>query len=118
MKVWNIAEYLLEEPSETTFLNPLSTYPTNTPPPTLASWQAHSDCINSISICTRNSRLLIISTSSDCSVALWDIRGNRIGEFGQEHHWTLSTFDPNLAEEKDKDQAKTQADGMAMYEVE
>ena len=39
--------------------------------------------INSIDICERNDRLLVISSSSDCSVALWDIYGNKIGVFGQ-----------------------------------
>nr|XP_018668447.1 WD repeat-containing protein 49-like [Ciona intestinalis] len=100
MKVWNIEEYLLQEPTETVY----------SPPPTLASWQAHSDCITSITICSRNDRLLIITSSSDCSVALWDFHGNRIGEFGQENHWTLSAFDPTLAEEEEDDEAKTQPD--------
>ena len=34
-------------------------------------------------MCERNERLLIVSASSDCSLALWDIYGNRIGVFGQ-----------------------------------
>jgi len=36
MKVWNIEGYLLDEPLDTL----------TSPPPTLASWQAHADCIN------------------------------------------------------------------------
>lgn len=43
----------------------------------------HVDMINSLEICVRNERTLILSASSDCSVQLWDIYGNHIGVFGQ-----------------------------------
>nr|CAB3267710.1 WD repeat-containing protein 49-like [Phallusia mammillata] len=94
MKIWDISEYLLVEPSETILSQP----------PVLASWQGHTDGINSVCICTRNSRLFIISASSDCSVALWDIRGNRVGEFGQEEHWKLDAIDAiGKIDEEDED---------------
>ncbi|XP_076812547.1 cilia- and flagella-associated protein 337-like [Clavelina lepadiformis] len=84
MKIWSIEDYLIAEPSDTIF----------SPPETIASFQAHSDCINSINICIRNNQNFIISASSDCSVALWDIAGNSVGEFGQEQHWKLDFSDP------------------------
>jgi len=48
-----------------------------------AQWQPHSDMINSLEMCMRNERLMVLSAASDCSVALWDIYGNQIGVFGQ-----------------------------------
>ena len=32
-------------------------------------------------------------------MALWDMRGNRVGEFGQEHHWKLDSIE--IAEKLD-----------------
>ena len=51
----------------------------------------------------RNKRLFIVSASSDCSVALWDMRGNRVGEFGQEQHWRLDSIElaERLAQEEE-----------------
>lgn len=46
---------------------------------------------------------MIITASSDCSVALWDIYGHRIGEFGQEEHWKLDAVDAAMAAEEDED---------------
>ena len=46
-------------------------------------FQPHQDLINTLEICERNERLIIISASSDCSVSLWDVHGTRIGTFGQ-----------------------------------
>ena len=49
----------------------------------MSQFQPHQDMINSLEVFERNERLLIVSASSDCSVALWDIYGNKIGVFGQ-----------------------------------
>lgn len=49
----------------------------------MSQFQPHQDMLNSLEICERNDRLIIISASSDCSVALWDVYGNKIGVFGQ-----------------------------------
>lgn len=46
-------------------------------------FQAHSDMINTLEMCERNERVLVISASSDCSVAMYDVLGNLIGIFGQ-----------------------------------
>lgn len=46
-------------------------------------FQAHSDMINTLEMCERNERVLVISASSDCSVAMYDVLGNMIGIFGQ-----------------------------------
>lgn len=79
IKVWILSDYLITNPLQ------LVTHP----PPLHASWQPHTDTINSLDVCTRNDSLLIISASSDCSVSLSDIHGNRVGEFGQDLRWRL-----------------------------
>lgn len=49
----------------------------------MKQFQPHTDIINSIELMTRNERLLILTASSDCSVALWDVEARQIGVFGQ-----------------------------------
>ena len=49
----------------------------------LKQFQPHTDIINSIELLTRSERLLVLTASSDCSAALWDIEGRHIGVFGQ-----------------------------------
>lgn len=46
-------------------------------------FQPHTDTINSIQLFSRSERLLVLTASSDCAVALWDIEGRHIGIFGQ-----------------------------------
>ena len=52
-------------------------------PALLKQFQPHTDTINSIQLFTRSERLLVLTASSDCAVALWDIEGRHIGIFGQ-----------------------------------
>ena len=52
-------------------------------PALVKQFQPHTDTINSIQLFTRSERLLVLTASSDCSVALWDIEGRHIGIFGQ-----------------------------------
>lgn len=49
----------------------------------LKQFQPHTDIINHIELLTRSERLLVLTASSDCSAALWDIEGRHIGDFGQ-----------------------------------
>nr|XP_006816071.1 PREDICTED: WD repeat-containing protein 49-like [Saccoglossus kowalevskii] len=90
VKVWNIQEYCLRSSNELI----------TEPPQMMVTWQPHADTINSLQLCVRNERLLIISGSSDCSVALWDIYGNHIGVFGQEDHWKILPYEPPQEEEE------------------
>ncbi|KAL3885534.1 hypothetical protein ACJMK2_025586 [Sinanodonta woodiana] len=86
IKVWKILEYATRQVEE----------PITDQPPHQCQFHAHQDMINSLEICERNERILIISASSDCSVAMWDVYGNRIGIFGQEEHWKIEPYDPTL----------------------
>ncbi len=52
-------------------------------PALIASWHPHGDMINSLLICERNDRTLVVSASADGSVQVWDVYGICIGTFGQ-----------------------------------
>ena len=58
-------------------------YSTSFVPALFKQFQPHTDTINSIQLFTRSERLLVLTASSDCAVAVWDIEGRHIGIFGQ-----------------------------------
>ncbi|XP_071788999.1 cilia- and flagella-associated protein 337-like isoform X2 [Asterias amurensis] len=84
IKVWNIQEYCVLQ-SESLITEP---------PPLIASWHPHGDMINSLLICERNDRTLVVSASADGSVQVWDVYGICIGTFGQEDHWKIEPYRP------------------------
>ncbi|XP_062597738.1 WD repeat-containing protein 49-like [Saccostrea cucullata] len=84
IKVWDITEYCVQAADDVI----------TTSPPQKCQFQAHADMINTLEMCERNERVLIISASSDCSVAMYDVLGNLIGIFGQEDHWKIEPYDP------------------------
>ncbi|PFX20038.1 WD repeat-containing protein 49-like isoform X1 [Stylophora pistillata] len=92
IKVWDISEYCIASVIEN-----------DNPPPLLKQFQPHTDTINSIQLFTRSERLLVLTASSDCAVALWDVEGRYIGIFGQEEHWKI---EPISIEEREAEQAK------------
>ncbi|XP_078586384.1 cilia- and flagella-associated protein 337-like [Branchiostoma floridae x Branchiostoma japonicum] len=92
-KVWNIEEYCLRH-------NPDGPVCTD-PPPLLCNQTPHLDSINQMLFCRRNDCDLIVSCSSDCSVALWDVHGNIIGYFGQEEKWKIEEYIPPEEPEED-----------------
>ncbi|XP_033884119.3 WD repeat-containing protein 49-like isoform X2 [Acipenser ruthenus] len=79
VKVWNIQEYCLH----------YSDSIVNQPPPLLTAFQPHVDCVTHLETCEHSRRLLIISASADCSVAVGNISGSPVGIFGQEEHWRI-----------------------------
>lgn len=92
IKVWDISEYCIASLTEN-----------DSTPPLLKQFQPHTDTINSIQLFTRSERLLVLTASSDCAVALWDVEGRHIGIFGQEEHWKI---EPISIEEREAEQAK------------
>lgn len=92
IKVWDISEYCIASVTEN-----------ESTPPLLKQFQPHTDTINSIQLFTRSERLLVLTASSDCAVALWDVEGRHIGIFGQEEHWKI---EPISIEEREAEQAK------------
>uniref|UniRef100_H3AVA6 WD repeat domain 49 n=1 Tax=Latimeria chalumnae TaxID=7897 RepID=H3AVA6_LATCH len=98
VKVWNIQEYCL------CFNESVITQC----PPLVKSFQPHEDCVTHLETCVHSGQLLILSASTDCSIAVTDIYGTAVGIFGQEEHWQIKHSPPPLtlpeqvAEDEDK----------------
>lgn len=106
IKVWEILEYATHSVDQLiTELPPLRT-----------QFQPHQDMINTLELCERNERLIIISASSDCSVSLWDVHGNRIGTFGQEEHWKIEPY--NQMQDFEETEEKVEEEEELEMEVE
>uniref|UniRef100_A0A8C5PKC0 WD repeat domain 49 n=1 Tax=Leptobrachium leishanense TaxID=445787 RepID=A0A8C5PKC0_9ANUR len=89
VKVWDIKDYCTDH-SEKLIVEP---------PPMVASFQPHSDCITHLESCTHSKCLLIISASADCSICVSDVYGTAIGIFGQEERWSIENYQPQSATE-------------------
>ncbi|XP_051521458.1 WD repeat-containing protein on Y chromosome [Myxocyprinus asiaticus] len=73
--VYNIKQYALQ--------------PEQNPPEKVNFWRAHISSITSLKI-IENDQLLLTS-SMDCSVRLWNVHGDFIGTFGQAEIWSIHT---------------------------
>uniref|UniRef100_A0ABI7WTL7 WD repeat domain 49 n=1 Tax=Felis catus TaxID=9685 RepID=A0ABI7WTL7_FELCA len=79
LKIWNIEEYCLN-----------SSKSKITQAPTLIrSFRPHEARISSLEMCKPGGRLLIISSSADCSICVTDVFGAPVWIFGQEKHWQI-----------------------------
>uniref|UniRef100_A0A8C4VS78 WD repeat domain 49 n=1 Tax=Gopherus evgoodei TaxID=1825980 RepID=A0A8C4VS78_9SAUR len=94
VKIWNIQDYCLGS-SENKITQP---------PPLIRSFQPHDDCVTYLETCVRSSCLLILSSSSDCSVVLSDVYGTTIGIFGQEEHWRIENAPSHPKGEQNQDE--------------
>lgn len=54
----------------------------------------------------------MLSASSDGSVALWDIDGRHIGEFGQDHHWKIEEIKAVDEKEMEEEDGFSKIDGL------
>ncbi|CAG6005409.1 unnamed protein product, partial [Menidia menidia] len=79
IKTWDIKHHCLE-PDER--LN-------EDLPELLHHFHLHFDDVTHLEIFMHGHRCLLLSSSSDCSVALSYLNGETIGLFGQEDHWSL-----------------------------
>ncbi|KAK5929034.1 hypothetical protein CgunFtcFv8_010303 [Champsocephalus gunnari] len=84
LKTWDIQHYYLE----------LHDGITDEPPKLLSSFRPHLDRVMHLETCLHGNRLLVLSASSDCSVALSYLRGDNVGLFGQEEQWCLERTGP------------------------
>ncbi|XP_010785611.1 WD repeat-containing protein 49-like [Notothenia coriiceps] len=84
LKTWDIEHYYLE----------LHDGITDEPPKLLSSFRPHLDRVMHLETCLHGNRLLVLSASSDCSVALSYLRGDNVGLFGQEEQWCLERTGP------------------------
>ncbi|XP_075471621.1 cilia- and flagella-associated protein 337-like isoform X2 [Ascaphus truei] len=72
--IWNISEYALHGPEEQ-------------PPTLLHCWRAHLCDITRVVPVIEHG--LVVSSSLDCTVRLWSMRGEYIGTFGQRELWDI-----------------------------
>ncbi|XP_041849842.1 LOW QUALITY PROTEIN: WD repeat-containing protein 49-like [Melanotaenia boesemani] len=81
IKTWDIEQYCLKSDEEVN----------ENPPKLLHSFRPHLDHVTHLEICTHGDRLLLLSSSSDCSVALSYLLGETVGLCGQDDIWSLET---------------------------
>ncbi|XP_041661999.1 WD repeat-containing protein 49-like [Cheilinus undulatus] len=74
LKTWDIQHYCLIPDDSTT----------TEPPELLCSVRPHLDHVTHLDICTHGDRLVLLSASADCSVALSHLPGDSVGLFGQD----------------------------------
>ncbi|XP_038550212.1 WD repeat-containing protein 49-like [Micropterus salmoides] len=84
LKIWDIQHYCLGPDDGIT----------KEPPKLLGSVRPHLDRVTHLEMCFHGERLLLLSASSDCSVALSYLPGDTIGLFGQEENWCLERPGP------------------------
>ncbi|KAM4771123.1 cilia- and flagella-associated protein 337 [Rhinophrynus dorsalis] len=84
LKVWDIQDYC----------DDINENKNTDPPPLVASFQPHSDCITHLVTCEHSKCLLVLSASADCSICVNDVYGNPVGTFGQEEHWRIEICPP------------------------
>ncbi|XP_045644685.1 WD repeat-containing protein 49 [Ursus americanus] len=92
LKIWVIEEYCLNS----------SKSKITQAPALIRSFRPHEDQISSLAMCQLGGRLLIISSSADCSICVTDVYSAPVWIFGQAKHWqtencfSLSKRDTNL----------------------
>ncbi|XP_078288312.1 cilia- and flagella-associated protein 337 [Panthera onca] len=79
LKIWNIEEYCLNS----------SKSKVTQAPTLIRSFRPHEARISSLEMCKPGGRLLIISSSADCSICVTDVFGAPVWIFGQEKHWQI-----------------------------
>ncbi|XP_068601795.1 cilia- and flagella-associated protein 337-like [Brachionichthys hirsutus] len=84
LKTWDIQHHCLEPDDRRTAA----------PPQLLRGFRPHLDRVTHLEMCVRGDDLLLLSASSDCSVALSYLPGETVGLFGQEEQWGLERLGP------------------------
>ncbi|XP_068174144.1 cilia- and flagella-associated protein 337-like [Antennarius striatus] len=79
IKTWDILHYCLDPDDRRT----------TAPPELLRRFRPHLDRVTHLEMCVHGDDLLLLSASSDCSVALSYLPGETVGLFGQEEQWGL-----------------------------
>ncbi|KAK2847046.1 hypothetical protein Q5P01_010045 [Channa striata] len=96
LKTWDIQRYCLEPDDRRT----------TEPPKLLHSCRPHLDRVTHLETCIHGDKLLLLSASSDCSVALSYLPGPTIGLFGQDEPWCFERPGPlHPQQEPEQDQA-------------
>ncbi|XP_061781773.1 cilia- and flagella-associated protein 337-like isoform X2 [Nerophis lumbriciformis] len=79
IRTWDIKRYSLKSDQEVT----------REPPELLQSFRPHQNAVTHLETGIHGDQLLLLSASSDCSVALSCLPGDTIGLFGQEEQWSM-----------------------------
>ncbi|XP_078400793.1 uncharacterized protein LOC144682214 [Cetorhinus maximus] len=82
--------------------------PETHPPKTMTHWRAHECSVTSITLVDENQWLL--TSSVDCSVKLWNVKGEFIGIFGQSELWNIHS----ITSEKDQERLEKQLPGVVI----
>ncbi|CAF0884842.1 unnamed protein product [Didymodactylos carnosus] len=85
VKVWEIEQYCRHTSDNLV----------KTLPPLLSEFTRHIDSITCLDFVEKDERTYLITSSSDCSVALSDVNGNIYGIFGQANNWRLDLQNSN-----------------------
>ncbi|XP_035536326.1 WD repeat-containing protein 49-like [Morone saxatilis] len=95
LKAWDIQHHCLEANDGIT----------KEPPKLLRNFRPHLERVTHLEMCYHGDRLLLLSSSSDCSVALSYPPGDTVGLFGQEEQWSLKGHGPlHPQQEQERDQ--------------
>ncbi|XP_042564564.1 WD repeat-containing protein 49 [Clupea harengus] len=89
VKVWDLQDYCLQA----------SDGVLKQAPELLSSLRPHMDCVTHLETCVHGDQLFLLSTSTDCTVALSYLPGHCVGIFGQEEHWHLGRTECTLPTE-------------------
>ncbi|XP_047464109.1 WD repeat-containing protein 49-like isoform X3 [Mugil cephalus] len=81
LQIWDISSYALDVQHE----------PICERPPLLQCWLAHKRAVVCVEVIEVADRLLVLTASVDGSAGLWTKDGGRVGLFGQEAIWNVST---------------------------
>ncbi|KAG8002122.1 Zinc finger B-box domain-containing protein 1, partial [Nibea albiflora] len=84
LNTWDIQNFCLESDEGIT----------KEPPKLLCGFRPHLERVTHLEMCFYGDSLLLLSASSDCSVALSYLPGDTVGLFGQEEQWCLETLRP------------------------
>ncbi|XP_061924146.1 WD repeat-containing protein 49-like isoform X3 [Entelurus aequoreus] len=79
IRTWDVKRYSLKSDQEVT----------KEPPELLQSFRPHQKGVTHLETGIHGDQLLLLSASSDCSVALSCLPGDTIGLFGQEEQWSM-----------------------------
>ena len=82
VKTWDISQYCTAAVTQTV----------TALPPLKAQFQAHLDMITAMDIFERNRCHVLLTSSCDGSVSIWDMAGRSFGTFGQEGHWKIEPY--------------------------
>ncbi|XP_056138831.1 WD repeat-containing protein 49-like [Lampris incognitus] len=96
LKTWDILEYCLQPDGGIT----------REPPKLLCSLRPHLKGVMHLETCLHNDRLLLLSASADCNVALSYLPGDTVGVFGQQVPWKLNGLGPGDPEQ-DQEERKS-----------